>query len=33
MENRKVLKSGEFLVEEIESKDIFIPEEFNEEKK
>jgi alkylation response protein AidB-like acyl-CoA dehydrogenase len=33
MENRKVLKSGEFLVEEIESKDIFIPEEFNDEQK
>jgi len=33
MENRKVLKSGEFLVEEIESKDIFIPEEFNEEQR
>jgi alkylation response protein AidB-like acyl-CoA dehydrogenase len=31
MENRKRLKSGEFLVEEIESKDIFIPEEFGEE--
>jgi alkylation response protein AidB-like acyl-CoA dehydrogenase len=31
MENRKVLKSGEFLVNEIEAKDIFIPEEFNEE--
>ena len=31
MENRKVLKSGEFLVEEIEAKDIFIPEEFDEE--
>ena len=31
MENRKVLKSGEFLVDEIGSKDIFIPEEFNEE--
>ena len=31
MEPRKVLKSGEFLVENIESKDIFIPEEFNEE--
>lgn len=31
MENRKVLKSGEFLVSEVESKDIFIPEEFNEE--
>ena len=33
MENRKVLKSGEFLVENIESKDIFIPEEFNEEQR
>jgi len=33
MENRKVLKSGEFLVEEIESKDIFIPEEYNDEQK
>ena len=31
MENRKVLKSGEFLVNDIEAKDIFIPEEFNEE--
>ncbi len=31
MENRKVLKSGEFLVDEIGPKDIFIPEEFNEE--
>ncbi len=31
MENRKVLKSGEFLVEEVEANDIFIPEEFNEE--
>jgi len=31
MENRRILKSGEFLVEDIESKDIFIPEEFNEE--
>jgi alkylation response protein AidB-like acyl-CoA dehydrogenase len=31
MENRKRLKSGEFLVEEIEAKDIFIPEEFDEE--
>jgi alkylation response protein AidB-like acyl-CoA dehydrogenase len=31
MENRKVLKSGEFLVNEVESKDVFIPEEFNEE--
>ena len=33
MENKKVLKSGEFLVDEIEAKDIFIPEEFNEEQK
>src|ERR1039457_5320308 len=31
MENRKVLKSGEFLVDEIGPNDIFIPEEFNEE--
>ena len=31
MENRKVLKSGEFLVSEVESKNVFIPEEFNEE--
>ena len=31
MENRKVLKSGEFLINEVEAKDIFIPEEFNEE--
>jgi alkylation response protein AidB-like acyl-CoA dehydrogenase len=31
MENRKVLKSGEFLVSEVESKDVFIPEQFNEE--
>jgi len=31
METRKILKSGEFLVSEIEAKDIFIPEEFNEE--
>jgi hypothetical protein len=33
MENRKILKSGEFLICEIESKDIFIPEEFNEEQR
>jgi alkylation response protein AidB-like acyl-CoA dehydrogenase len=33
METRKTLKSGEFLVENIESKDIFIPEEFNEEQR
>ena len=33
MENRKILKSGEFLVNEIEANDIFIPEEFNEEQR
>ena len=33
MENSKLLKSGEFLVNEVEAKDIFIPEEFNEEQK
>ena len=33
MENGKILKSGEFLVHEVESKDIFIPEEFNDEQK
>ncbi|MBS1232341.1 MAG: acyl-CoA dehydrogenase, partial [Bacteroidetes bacterium] len=33
METRKVLKSGEFLVSEIEASDIFIPEEFNEEQR
>jgi hypothetical protein len=33
MENGKLLKSGEFLVSEVESKDIFIPEEFNEEQR
>jgi alkylation response protein AidB-like acyl-CoA dehydrogenase len=31
MENQQVLKSGEFLVREISSAEIFIPEEFNEE--
>jgi alkylation response protein AidB-like acyl-CoA dehydrogenase len=31
MENRKVLKSGEFLVNEVTANDVFIPEEFNEE--
>ena len=31
MENRKILKSGEFLVSETDPKDVFIPEEFNEE--
>ncbi|TAL66373.1 MAG: acyl-CoA dehydrogenase [Bacteroidetes bacterium] len=33
MENSKLLKSGEFLVCEVESKDIFIPEEFDEEQR
>lgn len=33
MENNKLLKSGEFLVHEIESKDVFIPEDFNEEQR
>jgi len=33
MGNSKLLKSGEFLVSEVESKNIFIPEEFNEEQK
>ncbi len=33
MENSKLLKSGEFLVSEVEAKDVFIPEEFNEEQK
>jgi alkylation response protein AidB-like acyl-CoA dehydrogenase len=33
MENGKTLKSGEFLVSEVEAKDIFIPEEFNEEQR
>jgi alkylation response protein AidB-like acyl-CoA dehydrogenase/predicted transcriptional regulator len=31
MENKKVLKSGEFLLEEVSPNDVFIPEEFNEE--
>ncbi|MBC8315527.1 MAG: acyl-CoA dehydrogenase family protein [Bacteroidetes bacterium] len=31
MEKGKVLKSGEFLVDEVDANDIFIPEEFNEE--
>src|SRR5512133_3526115 len=31
--DRKVLKSGEFLVANVESKDVFIPEEFNEEQR
>ena len=33
MEKSKLLKSGEFLVSEVESKDVFIPEEFNEEQR
>lgn len=33
MESKKVLKSGEFLVDEMAASDIFIPEEFNEEQK
>jgi alkylation response protein AidB-like acyl-CoA dehydrogenase len=31
MGNRKVLKSGEFLVDTVEAKDVFIPEEFDDE--
>ena len=31
--NRKILKSGEFLVSDIEAKDVFIPEELNEEQR
>ncbi len=31
MESRKVLKSGEFLVDTVEAKDVFIPEEFDDE--
>jgi alkylation response protein AidB-like acyl-CoA dehydrogenase len=33
METRKTIKSGEFLVSEVEPGDVFIPEEFNEEQK
>ncbi|MFZ0471383.1 MAG: acyl-CoA dehydrogenase family protein, partial [Bacteroidales bacterium] len=33
MEKSNTLKSGEFLIKEIEAKDIFIPEEFDEEQK
>jgi len=33
MESKKLLKSGEFLVSEMDPKDIFIPEEFNEEQR
>ncbi|MDR4987380.1 MAG: acyl-CoA dehydrogenase family protein [Bacteroidales bacterium] len=31
MEKKKYLKSGEFLVREVETKDVFVPEEYNEE--
>ncbi|HKK42730.1 MAG TPA: acyl-CoA dehydrogenase family protein [Bacteroidales bacterium] len=33
MENSKLLKSGEFLVSDVEASDVFIPEEFDEEQK
>jgi alkylation response protein AidB-like acyl-CoA dehydrogenase len=33
MDNSKIIRSGEFLVTDIESKDVFIPEEFNEEQR
>jgi len=33
MEPRKTLKSGEFLVANVDAKDVFIPEEFNEEQR
>jgi len=33
MDNKKVLKGGEFLIHETEAQDIFIPEEFNEEQR
>ncbi|PKP36115.1 MAG: acyl-CoA dehydrogenase, partial [Bacteroidetes bacterium HGW-Bacteroidetes-15] len=33
MENTVNLRSGEFLVKEVDAKDIFIPEEFNEEQR
>ena len=33
METRNIIKSGEFLVREVESRDIFIPEEFDEEQR
>lgn len=33
MSERKLLKSGEFLVNEIDANDVFIPEEFNEEQR
>ena len=33
MENRKILKSGEFLISEVDPNDVFIPEEYDEEQK
>ncbi len=33
MEKKKYLKSGEFLVRDVEAKDVFVPEEFDEEQK
>lgn len=33
MEKKEILKSGEFLVKDVEAKDVFIPEEFNEEQR
>jgi len=33
MENKEVLKGGEFLIRETEAQDVFIPEEFNEEQR
>jgi len=33
MNDKKVLKGGEFLIRETEAKDIFIPEEFDEEQR
>jgi len=33
MEKKEIIKSGEFLVKEVEAKDIFIPEEFNDEQR
>jgi alkylation response protein AidB-like acyl-CoA dehydrogenase len=33
MEKKEILKSGEFLVKEVDAKDIFIPEEFNDEQR
>ncbi|HNX67484.1 MAG TPA: acyl-CoA dehydrogenase family protein [Bacteroidales bacterium] len=33
MEKKEIIKSGEFLVKEVDAKDIFIPEEFNDEQR